>query len=164
MCDELDTYEHAFMHCPMAACVWQALLAWTEQVWQAEGHTPPTPSVALCMLGLMPSGSKCKQPPRWWLLMQRIALRWIWVTHAQRLYGDDMMYGDPDTLISHIQQEFVGRLEWDWGKSMHKQAKTHPSSPKLRPTVLLRMKWGMVARCNTQGNEVSILLPNNKPE
>jgi hypothetical protein len=48
-----------------------------------------------------------------------IALRWIWVTHAQRLYGDDMMYGDPDTLISHIQQEFVGRLEWDWGKIMH---------------------------------------------
>ena len=75
-----------------------------------------------------------------------------------------MMYGDPDTLISHIQQEFVGRLEWDWGKLMHKHAKTHNTSKKPRPTAMLRRKWGMVARCNTQGNEVSILLPNNKPE
>jgi len=96
VCGVLDTHEHAFMHCPMAAYVWPALLEWTKHVWEAEKLTPPTPSVALCMLGLMPSGER-KCPPKWWQLMQRTALRWIWVTHAQRLYGDDMMCGDPET-------------------------------------------------------------------
>ena len=32
-------------------------------------------------------------PPLWWQLLQRIALRWTWVSHAQRLYGDDMIGG-----------------------------------------------------------------------
>ena len=32
VCQELDTHEHAFMHCPMAAYVWQALLAWTKHL------------------------------------------------------------------------------------------------------------------------------------
>ena len=109
VCQELDTHEHAFMHCPMAAFVWQSLLTWTESVWAAEKLTPPKPSVALCMLGLMPTGTP-RTPPRWWQLLQRIALRWIWVTHAQRLYGTDMMYSDPTTLLSHIQQEFENRI------------------------------------------------------
>ena len=157
VCQELDTHEHAFMHCPMAAYVWQALLAWTKHLWEAEKLTPPEPSVALCMLGLMPTG-KSKSPPNWWLLMQRISLRWIWVTHAQRLYGDDMMYGDPQALLSHIKSEFFSRLEWDWRRIMHKHAMPHSATAKQWPQAMLKHRWGKVATCNTQGNEVSVWL------
>ena len=69
--------------------VWQGLLEWTHPVWKAEKLDTPAPSVALCMLGLMQANTPT-YPPRWWQLLQRIALRWIWVSHAQRLYGDDM--------------------------------------------------------------------------
>ena len=144
----------------MAAYVWHAMLGWTKQVWEAEKPPPPTPSVALCMLGMMPSG-KHKYPPKWWQLMQRIALRWTWVTHAQRLCGDDMMYGDPHSLLSHIQQEFISRLEWDWNKTMQKHTKSHCGSTQHRPSVMLKHKWGKVASCNTQGNEVSIMPPKD---
>ena len=162
VCGVLDTHEHAFMHCPMAAYVWPALLEWTKHVWEAEKLTPPTPSVALCMLGLMPSGEH-KYPPKWWQLMQRIALRWIWVTHAQRPYGDDMMYGGPESLLSHIQQEFASRLEWDWNKIMQRHAKTHSATTRRKPSQVLQHRWGKVASCNKEGNEVSIMLANNWP-
>ena len=143
-----------------AACVWPALLEWTKHVWEAEKLTPPTPSVALCMLGLMPSGER-KCPPKWWQLVQRTALRWIWVTHAQRLYGDDMMHGDPESLLSHIQQEFVSRLEWDWNKIMQRHAKSHNATAHNKPSHVLQQRWGKVASCNKEGNEVSIMLANN---
>jgi hypothetical protein len=163
VCQELDTHEHAFMHCPMAAFVWQSLLKWTESVWAAEKLTSPKPSVALCMLGLMPTGTP-RTPPRWWQLLQRIALRWIWVTHAQRLYGTDMMYSDPTSLLSHIQQEFESRIKWDWNKFRHKHTHTHISNTAEAPREWLKKSWGQVAICDTQGKEVSLVLPPTEKE
>ena len=116
ICQVLDTHEHAFTQCAMAAPVWQGLLEWTHPVWRSEKMATPAPSVALCMLGLMQARTPT-YPPRWWQLLQRITLRWIWVSHGQRLYGDDMIYGDPSTMISHIQSEFEGRIRWDYAKA-----------------------------------------------
>ena len=61
VCQELDTHEHAFLHCTMAASVWQGLLEWTAPMWRAEKLTTPAPSVALCMLGLLQANT----PMRW---------------------------------------------------------------------------------------------------
>ena len=41
ICHVLDTHGHAFMHCPMAAYVWHALLKWAKQVQEAEKLSPP---------------------------------------------------------------------------------------------------------------------------
>ena len=48
----------------------------------------------------------------------------MWVSHAQRLYGDDMMYGDPSTMISHIQSEFEGGIKWDYAKAQRQLVRT----------------------------------------
>ena len=74
-----------------------------------------------------------------------------------------MMYGDPESLLSHIQQEFVSRLEWDWNKIMQRHAKTHSATTRRKPSQVLQHRWGKVASCNKEGNEVSIMLANNWP-
>ena len=71
-----------------------------------------------------------------------------------------MMHGDPETPLSHIQQEFVSRLEWDWNKIMQRHTKSHGAATR-RPSAVLQQRWGKVATCNKEGNEVSIMLANN---
>ena len=73
------------------------------------------------------------------------------------------VYGDPESLLSHIQQEFVSRLEWDWNKIMQKHAKSHNATAHNKPSHVLQQRWGKVASCNKEGNEVSIMLANNLP-
>ena len=90
--------------------------------------------------------------------LDSLLIRWIWVTHAQRLYGDDMMYGDPQALLSHIKSEFFSRLEWDRRRIMHKHAMPHSATAKQWPQAMLKHRWGKVATCNTQGNKVSVWL------
>ena len=75
------------------------------------------------MLGLMQANT-LTYPPRRWQLLQRITLRWIWVSHAQRLYGDDMMHGDPSTMTPHIQSEFEGGIKWGYAKAQRQHVRT----------------------------------------
>ena len=163
MCQELDTHEHAFLHCTMAASVWQGLLEWTTPMWKAEKLNTPAPSVALCMLGLM-QASTPTYPPRWWQLLQRIALRWIWVSHAQRLYGDDMIYGDPSSMLAHIQLELDSRIHWHWAKFQRHHEKSHQKAGKRRPSVDFKAKWGPMVVFDNRGKTVSLALPTKKQE
>ena len=102
-------------------------------------------------------------PPRWWQLLQRIALRWIWVSHAQRLYGDDMIYGDPTSMLKHIQLELDSRINWHWAKFQRHHEKSHHKAGKRRPSVGFKAKWGPMVRLDNQGKMVSLALPT-KPE
>ena len=70
-------------------------------------------------------------------------------------------FGGPEFLLSHIQQEFVSRLEWDWNKIMQRHAKPHNAATRHKPSHVLQQRWGKVASCNEEGNEVSIMLANN---
>ena len=161
ICHVLDTHEHAFTQCAMAASVWQGLLEWTHPVWKSEKMATPTPSVALCMLGLM-QASTLTYPPRWWQLLQRITLRWIWAPHAQRLYGDDMIYGDPSTMISHIQSEFEGRIKWDFAKAQRQHERAQHRGTKRRLSVKFKQRWGCMVQFDNQGKTVSLVL-NTEP-
>ena len=137
----------------MAAPAWQGLLEWTHPVWKSEKITTPAPPVALCMLGLM-LASTPTYPPRWWQPLQRITLRWIWVSHAQRLHGDDMMYGDPSTMISHIQSEFEGRIKWDYAKAQRQQVRTQHKGTTMRLSVKFKQRWGSMAQFDNQGKAI----------
>ena len=53
-------------------------------------------------------------------IQSELTLRWIWAPHAQRLYGDDMMYGGPSTMVSHTQSEFEGGVKWGYAKTASK--------------------------------------------
>ena len=66
---------------------------------------------------------------------------------------------------SHIQQEFAPRLGWDWDKTMQRHAKPHSATAQNKPSHVLQRtgRWGKVASCNKEGNEVSIMLANNLP-
>ena len=71
---------------------------------------------------------------RWGNMVQfdnEVTLRWIWVSHAQRLYGDKLSYDDPASLTQHIQSEFESRLHWDWNKMASKNAKAHNTTCPL---------------------------------
>ena len=144
----------------MAASVWHSLIEWASPAWRAEKLATPAASVALCLLGLMPEG-QLVWPPKWWQLMQRIALRWIWVSHAQRLYGDKLSYEDPASLTHHIQSEFESRLHWDWDKMASKNAKTHNTTNKPQPSKTFAEKWGAVVGFDTEGKKMRLLLHYN---
>ena len=146
----------------MSASVWQGLLEWTHPVWKAEKLDTPAPSVALCMLGLMQADTPT-YPPRWWQLLQRIALRWIWVSHAQRLYGNDMMYGDPSSMLSHIQSEFESRINWGFAKTQRHYEKTHLKGTMMRPCIVFKHKWGGMVKFDKAGKAMSLVL-TTRPE
>ena len=64
-----------------------------------------------------------------------------------------------------------------WNKTMQKHAKPHNATAHSKPSHVLQQiatahnkpshvlqrRWGKVARCNKEGNEVGIMLANNLP-
>ena len=95
--------------------------------------------------------------------MQRITLRWIWVSHAQRLYGNDMMYGDPSSMLSHIQSEFESRIKWDYAKTQRLYVKAQLKGNKKRPCIVFKLKWGGIVKFDKEGKVMSLVL-TTRPE
>ena len=48
-----------------------------------------------------------------------------------------------------------------WNKAMQRHAKPHSATTRRKPSEVLQHKWGKVASCNKEGNEVGIMLANN---
>ena len=46
---------------------------------------------------------------------------------------------------------------------MQRHAKFHSATTRRKPSQVLQHRWGKVASCNKEGNEVSIMLANNWP-
>ena len=115
------------------------------------------------MLGLMQANTPT-YPPRWWQLLQRIALRWIWVSHAQRLYGDDMIYGDPSSMLTHIQLELDSRIHWHWAKLRRHHDRAHHKANQPRPHTAFKQVWGPMVVFDTKGKILSLALPTKKQE
>ena len=89
-------------------------------------------------------------------------MRWIWVSHAQRLYGDDMQYDNPSSLTTHIQHQFIDRLHWEWSRALGKRYR-HAVSNKSSQ-VRFTDRWGAVVTFNQEGKGLVITLPNNKSQ
>ena len=85
------------------------------------------------------------------------------MSHAQRLYGDDMMYDDPMSLLAHIQQEFESRILWDWKKILQRHTKTHYKT-SLSPQATMKHKWRQIIQLEPKGNQVALVLPVTRPE
>ena len=50
-----------------------------------------------------------------------------------------------------------------WNKAMQGHARPRSVATHFRPSVVLQHRWGKVASCNKEGNEVNIMLTNNRP-
>ena len=86
------------------------------------------------------------------------------MSHAQRLYGDDMMYDDPMSLLSHIQQELKNRILWDWKRVLQRHTKTHQKQTPLTAQTTMEHKWGKMIQFEPKGNQVALVLPVTRPE
>jgi hypothetical protein len=69
--------------------------------------------MALCLAGLQPNG---KIAPQWWLLIQRIAARWIWVRYADMKYGGNKM-SSHEAVVQHVLKDVEFRLVTYWNEA-----------------------------------------------
>ena len=75
--------------CNKTIHVWVALLQIFEKALpgscnQAARSRVKGGDMAFCIAGLQPNGNLA---PQWWLLIQRITIRWIWVRYTDMRYG-----------------------------------------------------------------------------
>ena len=82
----------------------------------------------------------------------------IWVPHAQRLYGDDMMCGDPSTMISHIQSEFEGGIKWGYAKAQRQHVRAQHRGTTTRLSVKFEQRWGSMTQFDKEGKTMSLVL------
>jgi hypothetical protein len=75
-----------------------------------------------------------------------------------------MMYDDPMSLLSHIQQEFENRIQWDWKKILQRHNKTHHKRTSRNPQTTMELKWGQIIQIEPKGNQVALVLPVTRPE
>ena len=83
--------------------------------------------------------------------------------HAQRLYGDDMMYGDPSTMTPHIQSEFEGGIKWGYAKTQRHYVRAQLKGNKTRPSLKFKHKWGGMVTFDKEGKTMSLVL-STEPE
>jgi hypothetical protein len=70
--------------------------------------------MAFCIAGLQPNGDLA---PQWWLLIQRITIRWIWVRYTDMRYGGNEL-AKYETVVAHVLSDVKFRLIIVWDE-MH---------------------------------------------
>ena len=75
-----------------------------------------------------------------------------------------MIYGDPASMLTHIQVEFDSRISWHWAKFQRHQERSQRKASQSRPHAAFRRKWGPMVVFDTQGKTVSLALPTKKQE
>jgi len=101
---------HVFYKCDYAISVWANL---TQKItnlldrkakydWNEQQH------VLLCIFAKMPDQSDA---PTWWILLQRITIRHIWLTYSSMTYGKGPTPGEPQSQAQAIINTFYNRVK-----------------------------------------------------
>ena len=69
--------------------------------------------MAFCIAGLQPNGNLA---PQWWLLIQRITIRWIWVRYTDMRYGGNELT-KYETVVAHVLSDVKFRLVTMWNEA-----------------------------------------------
>ena len=98
--------------------MWRALLAVFDGALPTTCNSTARDGVrgsdmALCLAGLQPNGSIA---PQWWLLIQRITVRWIWVRYTDMKYGGNKM-SSHEAVTMHVLKDLEFRLVTYWNEA-----------------------------------------------
>ena len=148
-CSEPEKIEHTLLHCTTPAIVWHLLLHWTKEAWEVEGLTP-IHSTTTCLLATDAKGAPL---PKWWALLQKIALRLLWNDYSMDKFGDSGR-ANLDDLAARIGSDFRGRVIGDCYK--------HKTQNRERYWQQVEDKWGPVVAMYEPGRHTCIL-PQEKP-
>ena len=113
-----DNHEHAFYECKQTKYVWEQLLQIFDSALPGNCNALARSTVrgadmAFCLAGLRPSGELA---PQWWLLIQRITARWIWVRYTDMKYGKHAL-SSKESVVSHVLKEVKFRLVTMWNEA-----------------------------------------------
>ena len=113
-----DDHEHVFFECSRTVHIWMELLNIFDKALPGTCNAAARAGVvggdmAMCIAGLQPNG---KPAPQWWLLIQRVAARWIWVRYTDMKYGGNEL-SKYESVVSHVLSDVELRLVTYWNEA-----------------------------------------------
>ena len=113
-----DNHEHVFFECSRTVHIWMELLNIFDKALPGTCNAAARVGVvggdmAMCIAGLQPNG---KPAPQWWLLIQRVAARWIWVRYTDMKYGGNEL-SKYESVVSHVLSDVELRLVTYWNEA-----------------------------------------------
>ena len=73
-----------------------------------------------------------------------------------------MIYGDPSSMLTHIQLELDSRIHWHWAKLQRHHERAHRKASQPRPHTAFKRVWGPMVVFDNKGKKGGLAPPTKK--